>query len=782
MQPICGNHIIFLQIRKSLDMSKSFGLTLLGLFLALSMQAQTGSIRGNIYDQETGDPIMFGTVRLQDTDMGTTTDLDGFFSLGNIPTGTYNLVVTYVGYDSIGVEVNVEADKIVNKQLFMVSSGIQLGTVNVNARKEQAQNEVTISQVTLTPAQIQSLPSTGGEPDIAQYLPVLPGIVSTGDQGGQLYIRGGSPIQTLMLLDGMTIFNPFHSIGFFSVFETETIRSVDVLTGGFSAEYGGRMSAVVDIKTREGNKKRLAGQVSASPFMGKVLIEGPIKRLEDTGGGSSSFLLTAKHSYINETSPLIYPYAISAVDSAAASLPFNFTDIYGKVSFLSGNGSKVNFFGFNFNDRVNYSLADLNWKASGGGTNFTLVPPASNFILGGTLSYSDYNISLQEGDNYPRTSRISSYSAQLDFTYFGYNNEVKYGFIFNGLSTDFEFRNFLGVTIEQVDFTTELAGFIKYKQILGNLIIEPSLRAQVYASQGETSLEPRLGAKFKATDNLRFKFAGGLYSQNILSSVNERDVINLFVGFLSGPEKTLFEPGTETPTSSRLQRAFHGIGGVEVDITNQLELNVEGYYKGFTQLIDLNRNRLSVLEPEFVTETGKAYGLDVSLRYEIPSLYVWFTYSLGYVKRDDGDQIYPTIFDRRHNVNFLTTYTFGENDNWEASLRWNFGSPFPFTQTQGFYGQIDFTQTGLNTDPTTVNPDLGILYAEQRNGGRLSPYHRLDVSLTRVFELSEYARLEVVASATNLYNRQNIFYIDRTTTEEVYQLPILPSLAVRFKF
>ncbi|MCB0704219.1 MAG: TonB-dependent receptor, partial [Saprospiraceae bacterium] len=130
----------------------------------------------------------------------------------------------------------------------------------------------------------------------------------------------------------------------------------------------------------------------------------------------------------------------------------------------------------------------------------------------------------------------------------------------------------------------------------------------------------------------------------------------------------------------------------------------------------------------------------------------------------------------------LATKTFGENDEWEASFRWNFGSPFPFTQTQGFYGTIDFLTEGLDTDPTTVNPDLGILYASERNGGRLSPYHRMDVSLTRIFTLSKYSSLEIVASSTNVYNRQNIFYIDRTTTEKVYQLPILPSLTVRFKF
>ncbi|MCB0640577.1 MAG: carboxypeptidase-like regulatory domain-containing protein, partial [Phaeodactylibacter sp.] len=249
-------------------------LLLCGFGLSILM-GQSANIRGNVYDKASGDPIIYGTVVLEGTDLGTNTDIDGFFSIGNVEPGKYTLAITYVGYDRLELEVTVKEGAIIYKQFYMEESAIELGTVSVSARKTKAKSEVQVSQVTLTPKQIRSLPATGGEADIAQYLPVLPGIISTGDQGGQLYIRGGSPIQNLILLDGMTIYNPFHSIGFFSVFETETIRSVDVYTGGFNANYGGRISAVVDIKTREGNKKRYGGRISASPFMAKALVEGP---------------------------------------------------------------------------------------------------------------------------------------------------------------------------------------------------------------------------------------------------------------------------------------------------------------------------------------------------------------------------------------------------------------------------------------------------------------------------------------------------------------------------
>lgn len=773
-------------------MKKILLLSTVFFLFALSLQAQKkgGTVRGTVYDKDTGEPILFGTVLLEGTTIGTNTDESGFFSIGNVPAGTYNLVATYIGYDSSSVSINVRDGGIINQSLYMSQNAEQLTTVEVSSRKEQARSEVQISKVTLSSRQIKALPSTGGQTDLAQYLPVLPGIISTGDQGGQIYIRGGSPIQNRIMIDGMTIFNPFHSIGFFSVFETEIIQTVDVLTAGFNAEYGGRVSAIVDINTREGNKTRFAGLVSANPFQAKTVLEGPLKKFKE-GEGSVSFLLTAKHSYINETSPIFYSYAVDTSfyslgaegvdpDEDTDRLPFNFTDLYGKLSFVSANGSKLNLFGFNFTDRVDYiGVADLNWDAFGGGANFTLIPPNSNLVIGGTTAFSDYNIELNEADGNPRTSRITSYNVLLHFTYFGLNSDVKYGFEINGMDTEFSFRNFVGNTISQESNTPELAGFVKLKQKVGNWILEPSLRLQFYPSQEETNIEPRFGAKYNATDWLRFKFAGGYYSQNLIGSVNEQDVVNLFVGFLTGPEETVRNPDGSA-TEHNLQKAIHGVAGVEIDLTKDLELNVEGYFKDYRQLIQVNRNKLDFDDPNFVTETGDAYGVDFSLRYEKKDFFAWATYSLAYVNRDDGTEVYPTIFDRRHNMNILATYKFGEK--WEAAARWNFGTGFPFTLTQGFYNDLTFNDDGLDTDPRTENGDLGIVLSEDRNDGRLPTYHRLDVSLKKTIDFTKYVNLELVASATNLYDRDNIFYFDRVRNQRVNQLPIMPSIGATLNF
>ncbi|MFK7808174.1 MAG: carboxypeptidase-like regulatory domain-containing protein [Saprospiraceae bacterium] len=749
--------------------------TLFIFSLSVGLIAQTATIRGNVYDSETGAAIEFGNVLLEGTTLGTTTDGSGFFTISNVPAGTYKIVATYIGYVPSDVEVVVREGSIIYKKI-QLAEGVNLDVVEVSGRKEQARKEVQVSKVRVTPQQIKALPTIGGEADIAQYLTVIPGVILTGDQGGQIYIRGGSPIQNKILLDGMRIYNPFHSIGFFSVFETEAIKSVDVLTGGFNAEYGGAISAIVDIQTREGNKKRTSGVASVNPFVAKLLLEGPIAKLKDDGGGSISYILTAKQSLLEQTSESLYTYADSN------GLPYGFQDIYGKLSFVSENGSKINAFGFNFNDGVNFeNVAEVNWRNFGLGTNFTLIPPASNFIVGGTVAFSKYSIELQEEENFPRESDIVNYSVDFNFTNFVKDNELKYGFEFTGFDTNFEFRNLFGQTFQQRDFTSELAVYMKYKIKAKNLVIEPSVRAHYYASQSTIRFEPRFGLKYNITDRLRFKAAGGLYSQNLVSTVNEQDVVNLFVGFLSGPSEQIFEPDGITRTSDRLQKSIHGVAGFEFDVTKNIEVNVEPYYKRFSQLLAINDNKLSDAEPDFVTETGDAYGIDFLVKYQNKNLYVWTTYSYGFVNRFDGEQTYPTVFDRRHNMNFLATYTFGAKKNIEAGVRWNLGSGFPFTQTQGFLGKFDFFD-GLESDPLTEQPRLETVFADDRNGGRLPYYHRMDLSLKHTAKFSKYMELETVLSVTNVYNRENIFFFDRVEYERRNQLPILPSLGFIFRF
>jgi CarboxypepD_reg-like domain/TonB-dependent Receptor Plug Domain len=755
-------------------------LTLMALLLgACTLLAQKSTIRGNVFDKLTAEPLSFATIQLEGQRIAGQTDINGFFSLSNVPAGKYTILVKYLGYDEYREEVTLAPGDIKYLNIYIGESATQIGEVVINGRKEQARAEVQVSKLSVTPKQIRSLPSAGGQADIAQYLTVLPGVIFTGDQGGQLYIRGGSPVQNRILLDGMTIYNPFHSIGFFSVYETELIRNVDVLTGGFNAEYGGRISAIVDVKTREGNRKRLSGLVSASPFQAKALIEGPIIPLRKEGGGSVSFVFTGKKGLINQLDKQLYPY----VNEGRGGIPFDYQDMYGKVSFLSGNGSKMNFFGFNYSDGVNFPITDFGWESSGGGMDFTLVPTNSNTIVGGTFTYSGYDSRIEEADRQPRTSGIAGYFAGLNFTNFGRIDEVKYGLELTGFNTKFSFINFKGIPISQDENTTEISAYVRWRRKMGALVIEPSFRIQYYQSLNDISPEPRLGLKYNATNRLRLKAAGGFYSQNLLSTVNERDVVNLFVGFLSGPESAVYKlgeqydkPGAQV-VDHRLQKAWHAVGGFEYDVLENFDINIEGYFKNFTQLLALNRNKIAPAAPDYVVETGEAYGIDFSGKWEWRRAYIWGAYSYGFVTRFDGQQTYPPVFDRRHNFNLVSTYLLGDKKQWELGARWNLGSGFPFTQTQGFYSNFLF-EDGVSTDVLGGNPGVGIIYSDQRNTGRLPYYHRLDVSIKRTFKFGKYGQIETVASATNMYDRPNIFYFDRVRYERVNQLPILPSLSM----
>lgn len=760
-------------------------LVLWGILCGFSGFSQTATIRGFVYEKKTGEPVIGCSVYLDGTTIGTATNVDGYFSINRIPPGSYKLVAQGIGYKRQVKDVVVKADQVINDKIYIEEQVEEIGEVVVSGERQAMKTQVQTSVVKVTPKQMEKIPTIGSEPDLAQYLQVLPGVIFTGDQGGQLYIRGGAPIQNKVLLDGMIVYNPFHSIGLFSVFDTDIIKMADVYTGGFGANYGGRISSIMDITTRDGNKNRLSGKMSLSTFMAKALIEGPLKKPKNEGDGSASFILTAKHSFLEQSSKLFYSY----IDTSG--LPFNFTDIYGKVSINAKNGSKVNFFGFNFNDHVTYrDITDIGWNTYGVGSNVVLIPGDYPALIKANLAYSSYLITMNEADQQPRESSINGFNLGLEFDYFFGKDELQYGIETLGFNTNFNYFNSVGRKITQEQFTTELATFVKYKMTWGKFLIEPSFRLHYYASLGEVSPEPRLGVKYNLSDIFRIKLAAGMYSQNLIAANSDRDVVNLFYGFLSGPENLQKEFDGKTITS-KLQKSNHAILGFEFDLTQRLNLNVETYIKDNTQLTNINRNKLyddtgenqdkpEYLRKDFIIETGKAYGIDFLLKYDYKRIYFWGTYSLGWVTRYDGVINYPPHFDRRHNVNIVGSYTFGKDLTWELSTRWNLGSGFPFTQTQGFYEKIPFSD-GINTDYTTVNGELGIVYGPL-NQGRLPYYHRLDINLKKLIPTGGDSELEITFGITNVYNRKNIFYFDRIRYERVDQLPIMPSIGMNWTF
>ena len=763
------------------------------------ISAQNSTVRGFVYDQSNGEPMAYEKVKLLKTDSavvaGAITDLNGFFQIPKLNREAYILKISNFKYETeyVNIDFNTGRNIIDVKFELRIAEGVrELEEVEVSARSKTKRTQIEISKLKLTKEGLERIPSYGAENDIVGAFSVTPGVITTGDQGGQLYVRGGTPIQNKILLDGMTIYNPFHSIGFFSVFETELVKNLDIYTGGFEAKYGGRISSIMDITYRDGNRKKFAGKVSSSPFLAKLVLEGPMGKDNGESPRAGSYIFSAKHSLLDYTSRGLYPDI-----NEGNGLPFNFTDLYGKMTFTGDGGSKFSAFGFHNRDSVNYSVADLNWSQSGGGINFLLVPSGSPIFIRGHVNGSNFETTFSETAQSPRTSSIGGFDLGFDFSYFLKNEgEMNYGFNINGFNTKYTTYNAAQRIIEDENFTTEIGGYYNYRRVGLKWVLQIGMRVQAYASLNTISPEPRIGAKYNATEKLRFKFSGGRFSQNFTSASSDKDIVNLFNGLLSAPTNVQDEFVNEFQQTrsikNGLQIAWHAIAGMEYDLGKNIEVNIEGYYKYFSQLSNINQNKLyediaafelidDVFKKDFIIESGISYGLDLLIKYSKDRLFLWGVYSYGYNTRWDGFKEYFPVFDRRHNVNLVGSYIFGKKKDLEFNIRWNLGSGLPFTPTAGFFQQETFSN-GVTSNYVTNNSSSVSTILGDFNSERLPYYHRLDITLKKQFKFKNKTIMEIVLSVTNAYNRNNIFYVNRVTNDEIYQFPLLPSFGMSYKF
>ena len=750
-------------------------------------QSTKSDIRGFVYDGDNGDRSVAAVVTaVKDKSDGTVvrsilSDNDGYYALTGLTPGDYWVRVSHPGFDTLYEKVKVLIGLNTKKDFYLQHiSTMEAVEISVKGKARDAQVGVT----NIEARAIYKMPAVGAEPDILQYLQILPGVVFSGDQGGQLYIRGGSPIMNKVMMDGLTIYNPFHSIGLFSVFETDLIQTADVYSAGFGSEYGGRVSAVVDIKTRDGNRKRMAGKVGLTTFTSKLLLESPLRKYQQ-GKNNSSIAISYKNSFLRESSRLLYNYA------NPDKLPYNFGDLFVKMSFNSANGGYTKLYGFRFSDNVAFpGSTRYGWTSIGLGGKFLVVPEQAKTRVDGYFLWSQYSIEQKEQDAKPRSSSIGGFNLGMNFSYNFKRDDFKWGIELNGFQTNFQLYNSNDRKINQLESTTEINTFGNYRVVRKRLICNIGLRNQYYASLGNGSLEPRFQLRYMPWKSIGIKFAVGMYSQNLMSAMSDRDVVNLFYGFLSGPDN-LPDSFNGKPVNTRLQKARHAVAGFDYRINKKQTVNIESFVKIFDQITNINRDKLfsddefnldkpQRLRQDFIIENGNAYGGDVSYKYSDKHWYLWAVYSLTYVNRFDGISRYQPNFDRRHNANILLNYEFDKKHPSEVSLRWNFGSGFPFTQTQGYYEKYNFQQ-GIGTDYNASNGQLGIVYA-QINRGRLPYYHRLDFSVKRKWVFREGSEFNLLFSVTNVYNRNNIFYYDRIKGKRVDQLPILPALGCNYSF
>jgi hypothetical protein len=466
----------------------------------------------------------------------------------------------------------------------------------------------------------------------------------------------------------------------------------------------------------------------------------------------------------------------------------------------------VDAFGFYGSDQVKYEFpANIGWQQWGTGLKMRLTPPQSNVIFGINFAVSNFKSELKSvSETFPRRSSIGGFNFGFRTNYLvNKTDEVVAGLTLLGFHTDYTFTNFSGLITTTEFFNTEIAADFAYKKVFRKIyhgrndsikdlvVLEPGIRLHYYNDHNHASPEPRLRAKFNF-DRFSLTAATGLYSQNLVAAASDRDVVSVFNGYLAAPENV-----SGSLKSHALQTASHVLLGLEVELFRNLSTRVEGWYKDFTQLTNINRDKIFPSDPDYIYERGKAQGADLILRYESRKFYGYATYGWSKVTRNDGKRTYFPVFDRRHNANLVLAYFTGElykegqgtqerrkwtEKKWDFSLRWSVGSGFPFTQTQGFYEKIDFQQNGAQTNYLNQNGPLGILYSDSVNAGRLPYFHRLDLAMKHRWQFANTFMLEANLTITNAYNRRNIFYFDRVRYAVIHQLPLIPSLGLTLKF
>jgi len=747
-------------LRPIRELSFIFLFTISILFSHNSILAQgTGTLRGNVIDSLSGEALPFSNILIEGTFLGASADLNGNFVVtGILSQKNYLVKISYLGYDSQIIPVYIDANQITTLRVKLSPQTIRLEEIEKIGDKYDKPNETDISLQRLNIREIEYLPQ-GVETDIFRSLQFLPGVQSTGDVSARYYVRGGNTNQNLVLFNGVSVYNPFHALGLFSIIDPEIINALEFYKGGFAADYGGRVSSVVNLVTKNGNQNRYSANATLSFLTVKASVEGPLP--------IGSFIVSARKSTFNQTLKNFLNYKDA---------PFDFHDISFKYNYSSpGNKglTKLSLHGFNSLDKLLNEFPD---KASYKWTNniygaylfqeWDYVPIYSETYLSYSGFYGEVNPNQSLAK--PRNNSVNDITLRSDVTYINDSrDEIKVGYSLKSVETDLQFENLMGAKTSLTKKSLQIALYGKYRFLrwedLG-IDIGSRINVLTLSEQRGPILEPRISLTYRLFPSLALKGAWGIYTQDLITLTNENEVISIF------------EPWVIVPNYLEPLEAIHYIAGIEFDGIRNFTFSVEAYYKALHNTAEINEEKILSTDPDFVQGSGEAYGSEYLVRYLTSNIQTTASYTLSWVYRTVDDWVSYPKYDIRHSVTFNFTYSFW--DDWQTSVSWFYNSGLPFTQIVGYYDKLYigdlFNLGGLYGSyiPFTLLGD--------NNLGRLPDYHRLDFNLSKKFRLS-FADITLSFNVLNVYNRENIFYFDRKTGEQVNMLPMLPTATVRIE-
>lgn len=736
--------------------------TLLLVLPCLAFADEFGQINGFVKDASDGERLPYANVMVKGTELGAVSDERGYYLIGNVPSGKHVVVVSYVGYKESYRDAVIGPGRTLRCDFELEPSPIQMEGIEVSAERVRFEKDVVVSAHTLREKELGKAPLVG-EKDLFRSIQLLPGVIASSDFSSQLYVRGGSPDQNLVLLDGITVYNPSHLGGLFSTFNVDAVSNAELLSGGFPAKYGGRLSSVLDITCKDGNSKKFAGSSNISIISAKTLLEGPLPR--------GSWMLSGRRTYFDWL-----------LKGTRFSFPYYFYDGMAKVNLDLTDNSTVALTGLLGEDVLDFGIEeegeefghlDMRWGNRGLSGRWRQV--FSPRLYGeGLGAWSDFRTTINleiVGSGIRLNNEIADYSFKGDFTYIRTPKHTsEFGFDAKSLFFDFEVEVDTFKLLDDEETAEVLALYFQDKwEVSPRFLLQAGVRPTYFSRGRRLRWDPRAGLKYRLTPNTAINASLGSYSQFLTTVSSGEELISIFDVWLPVSED-------QGPSS-----ATHFILGLERWFSNDLRFTAEGYYKKFDHLLELSQEEGPPEDglASFQSGSGYATGLDFLLKKTVGRFSGWVSYSLGLTKRTFGDETYCPRYDRRHNLNVVS----GMDILWglRFDVKWSLGAGFPYPGVIGRYPKTEYDFSG-----DSLVTRWGYIRSP-RDYYRYPPYHRLDVGLVKGFSW-KFLQGEAFLQLMNLYNRKNVFlYVwdleeDPPVRRAVTMFPLLPSIGFNIRF
>ncbi len=767
-------------------------LWVIAMLLTSSVMAQKATLNGYVSDRKTGERLLGASIFINNRNLGTTSNAFGFYSI-TLPVDTMDVVVSYAGYTSVNRQLALFADQTLNVELEPASG---LATVVVKAsRKEAIQNRTQMSTIDLPVSTIKALPAFLGEPDVMKAIQLLPGVQAGSEGSSGIYVRGGGPDQNLILLDGVPVYNVSHLFGFFSVFNTDALQSVEVMKGGFPARYGGRLSSVIDIRMKEGNRNGFHGEGAIGAIASRLTLEGPLGRKKNV-----SYMISGRRTYLDIfMRPLVRSQSGGNTDAG-----YYFYDLNGKINFnlgakdhlyLSGYFGSDDFFArdkytsFGSNDKGSLR-SDLKWG------NWTAVARWNhefNRKLFGNLTVynSHYQFDVSAEDKsviagsaerfYTRYySGIRDWSARYDVDYLPSPNH----FIKMGVSGTMHYYKPGAMQSKVSTGSYKEDTLIKYRfinareydaYIEDDIRISPKLKANIglhltgfdVHRSFFTALQPRASLRYLLTPELSAK----------ASYVKMNQYIHLLTNSGVGLPTDLWVPVTDKVPPQVAHQFATGLAYTK----NRYEFSLEAYYKKMKNVIEYAEGATYLdatgnWEDKVEVGKGESYGMEFLVQRKTGKTTGLLGYTLSWTTRqfdnNNNATTYPYRYDRRHDLKAAVVHKVSEH--FELSADWIFGT-----------GQAISLPTEVYQGPNGQEIEV----YEGRTAFRMANFHHLDLGMRFTKQKKRGERAWVI-SVYNVYNRKNPFFLyrdydyrnNKPVFKQVSLFPISPSVSYQFKF